>query len=157
MVTRLVRVSDRREDTFVAGLSSGGYGAFKWALRQPQRFAAAASLSGTLDLASRDDDPEWRTRSEATFGGRPIGGTADDILWLLEEALGAGGPMPALYVACGAGDPLIEHNRRFVAAAEGRVPSLTTDFGPGEHDWAYWDRTIQDVLAWLPLRGADAR
>ena len=78
------------------------------------------------------------TRSEATFGGRPIGGTADDILWLLEEALGAGGPMPALYVACGAGDPLIEHNRRFVAAAEGRVPSLTTDFGPGEHDWAYW-------------------
>ena len=28
---------------------------------------------------------------------------------------------------------------------------VTVDFGPGAHDWAYWDRKIQDVLAWLPL------
>jgi S-formylglutathione hydrolase FrmB len=28
---------------------------------------------------------------------------------------------------------------------------VTTNFGPGVHDWAYWDATIQDVLAWLPL------
>src|SRR3954447_14294757 len=33
-------LSDRREDTFVAGLSMGGYGAAKWALRHPDRFAA---------------------------------------------------------------------------------------------------------------------
>lgn len=32
--------------TFVAGLSMGGYGAMKWALRQPERFAAVATLSG---------------------------------------------------------------------------------------------------------------
>src|SRR6476619_7886720 len=38
------RLSRRREDTFVAGLSMGGYGALKWALRDPGRFAAAASL-----------------------------------------------------------------------------------------------------------------
>src|SRR5690348_3177908 len=50
---RFFRLSDRREDTFVAGLSMGGYGAFKWALRHPERFAAAASLSGALDVASR--------------------------------------------------------------------------------------------------------
>ena len=36
------------------------------------------------------------------------------------------------------------------AAAAARVP-LTVDFGPGAHDWAYWDAKIQDVLAWLPL------
>ena len=29
----------------------GGYGAMKWALSQPDRFAAAASLSGAVDLA----------------------------------------------------------------------------------------------------------
>jgi S-formylglutathione hydrolase FrmB len=47
------RLSARREDTFVAGLSMGGYGALKWALRDPGRFAAAASLSGALDVAAR--------------------------------------------------------------------------------------------------------
>ena len=41
-------VSTRREDTFVAGLSMGGFGAFKLALNHPDRYAAAASLSGAL-------------------------------------------------------------------------------------------------------------
>ena len=31
---------------------------------------------------------------------------------------------------------------------------MTADFGPGAHDWAYWDARIQDVLAWLPLTAA---
>ena len=154
MVARLVRVSAKREDTFVAGLSMGGYGAFKWALSHPDRFAAAASLSGALHLGSRDGDPTWAGLAEATFGRRPISGTPNDVLWLLDQALASGGPVPALYVACGEDDPLLRDNHAFVAAAEGRVPSLTTDFGPGIHDWAYWDRTIQDVLAWLPLASA---
>jgi len=154
LVGRFFRLSSRREDTFVAGLSMGGYGAFKWALSQPERFAGAASLSGALHLGSRDGDPTWAGLAEATFGRRPISGTPNDVLWLLDQALASGGPVPALYLACGEDDPLIRDNHAFVAAAEGRVPSLTTDFGPGIHDWAYWDRTIQDVLAWLPLASA---
>ena len=64
LVGSLFRVSDRREDTFVAGLSMGGYGAFKWALRQPERFAAAANLSGAVDITGlrtgreRPEDPQ---------------------------------------------------------------------------------------------------
>src|SRR3954452_11495359 len=61
VVGSFFRVSDRREDTFVAGLSMGGYGALKWALRAPERFAAAAVLSGAVDVA--------RLRAE----GRPPG------------------------------------------------------------------------------------
>ncbi|MDF2721332.1 MAG: esterase, partial [Paenibacillus sp.] len=38
----LFPLSHEREDTFVAGLSMGGYGAFKLALRCPEKFAAAA-------------------------------------------------------------------------------------------------------------------
>ena len=73
---RFFRVSDRREDTFVAGLSMGGYGALKWALRQPERFAAAASLSGALDIAGlrtgreRPEDPRL---FERIFGDREPG------------------------------------------------------------------------------------
>ncbi|WP_029291789.1 alpha/beta hydrolase family protein, partial [Cellulomonas sp. HZM] len=51
VVGQLFRVSAEPEDTFVAGLSMGGYGALRWALRRPERFAAAASLSGALDVA----------------------------------------------------------------------------------------------------------
>src|SRR5512134_2529005 len=50
LVRESFSLSSRREDNFVAGLSMGGYGAFKLALTYPERFAAAASLSGALDI-----------------------------------------------------------------------------------------------------------
>ncbi len=144
------RLSDRREDTFVAGLSMGGYGALKWALRQPSRFAAAASLSGALDLAGRERSGDWRPDlRDRVFGTEPIARSADDLIWLLDQVDPR--DLPALYVGCGTEDDLIEDNRAFVAAAVGRGVDVTVDLGPGEHEWGYWDRTIQHVLAWLPL------
>jgi S-formylglutathione hydrolase FrmB len=153
LVGSLFRISDRREDTFVAGLSMGGYGALKWALRAPRRFAAAASLSGAVDVAAlrsqrvRPEDPRL---FERVFDGRDIAGGPDDLLALLDRA--EAGELPDLYLCCGAGDALIEDNRRFRDRCTAAGIPLTTDFGPGEHDWAYWDDRIQDVLAWLPLR-----
>ncbi len=43
-------LSGDRNKNYVAGLSMGGYGAFKLALTYPERYAAAASLSGALDV-----------------------------------------------------------------------------------------------------------
>jgi putative tributyrin esterase len=152
LVGSLFRVSERREDTFVAGLSMGGYGAFKWALRHPERFAAAASLSGAADLMgvrSRRERPEDPRMFERIFGDRGPGGGEDDLRWLIGRADETA--LPALYVCCGTEDALIADNialRDELLAAGAKV---TADFGPGEHDWAYWDARIQDVLAWLPL------
>ena len=151
LVGRFFRVSQTREDTFVAGLSMGGYGALKLALRQPARFAAAASLSGALDVAelSRGARPEDPMLWKRVLGGRTAAGSEEDLFALLDRADAA--RLPALHVSCGTEDRLITANRRFVAACGTAGVPLTTSFGPGEHDWAYWDDRIQDVLAWLPL------
>ena len=45
-VRKIQRLSRKRERTFVCGLSMGGYGAFKLAMKKPEQYAAAASLSG---------------------------------------------------------------------------------------------------------------
>jgi len=152
LVQSLFRVSERREDTFVAGLSMGGYGAFKWALRQPERFAAAANLSGAVDitgLRTGRERPEDPRMFERIFGDAGPSGGPDDLHWLLEQADAA--TTPALYVCCGTEDVLIDDNRAFADAAAAAGIPLESSFGPGAHDWAYWDTTIQDVLAWLPL------
>ena len=60
------QLSARPEDNFAAGLSMGGYGAWKLALGKPERFGAAASLSG----ASRRRRP-GRRRSTGRKGIRP--------------------------------------------------------------------------------------
>jgi putative tributyrin esterase len=144
------RISGRREHSFVAGLSMGGYGAVKWALQRPDRFAAAASLSGALDLAGRQRRGALTPDvADAALGGRDVAGSDDDLLALLERRAGA--DLPALYVCCGTDDDLLDESRTFLDVAQRTGVAVTSDFSPGPHEWDYWDRAVQDVLAWLPL------
>lgn len=147
-------LSDERADNFVAGLSMGGYGALKWALRKPDQFAAAASLSGVTDIVelvkNRADE---LSPFKLVFGDKEIKGTEDDLLWLLEQGRQSDDPKPLIYQTCGTEDFLYRDNLKFNQACKDSNYQLTTDFGPGNHEWGYWDRKIQDVLKWLPLRG----
>lgn len=47
----LFPLSVKREKNFTAGLSMGGYGALKIALKNPDVFSGAISLSGVLNIA----------------------------------------------------------------------------------------------------------
>jgi S-formylglutathione hydrolase FrmB len=144
------RTSTRRADTFVAGLSMGGYGAMKWALRRPERFAAAATLSGALDAAyiqEFDLRPHIRALTRRVFADRLVQKSDEDLLHLLATADKAA--LPRLLLRCGTEDPLVAQNERFVAACASHGIPLDAGFTPGEHEWGYWDREIQNVIAWL--------
>ena len=143
-------LSELREDNFAAGLSMGGYGAFKLALRTPERFAAAASLSGALDVVRRDEVlPEW----QATFGSAERARRNGDDLFALAESLDPA-DCPALYQWCGTEDFLHEENVAFRDLAVRRGLPLDYAQGPGDHSWGYWDEQIARVLDWLPIRAA---
>jgi S-formylglutathione hydrolase FrmB len=146
-------LSERREDTFVAGLSMGGYGAFKLALRCPERYCAAASLSGALDMVSLfqlrpEREPEW----ENVFGEPDaLAGSDNDLFQLAQAVARSGGPKPALYQWCGTEDELLGGNRRFRDHAAQLGLDLTYSESPGGHEWGCWDEHIQNVLKWLPV------
>jgi putative tributyrin esterase len=146
LVGRFFRVSQAPQDTFVAGLSMGGYGALKLALTHPDRFAAAASLSGALDLQRMQALPDREELFDRVYGG-PVG-PADDLFALLDAAA----HVPPLHVSCGTDDWLLQDSERFAAAAEARGVDVTVDVRPGDHEWGLWDAVVQDVIAWLPLR-----
>ncbi|WP_193105156.1 alpha/beta hydrolase family protein [Brachybacterium sp. FME24] len=150
LVASTFRVSTAREDTFVAGLSMGGFGAFKLGLNHPERYAAAASLSGAIDPAALELGENRGNLAQRVWGGRDLTGTADDLLGLL----GAAEPhrLPALFLDCGTEDELITQNHRFIAAAQQHGVDLRSRLRPGAHTWEFWDQGIQDVLDWLPLR-----
>jgi putative tributyrin esterase len=149
-VGQFFRVSPHREDTYVAGLSMGGYGAMKWALREPERFAAAATLSGALDLAyitGHDPRPHVRPLVERVFADRTVAGGDEDLMHLIRIADPAS--LPRLMLRCGAEDHLVAQSRRFVAACATAGVDLEAAFEPGEHTWAYWERQLPGMLAWL--------
>ncbi|MGG1312004.1 alpha/beta hydrolase [Cohnella laeviribosi] len=144
-------LSPKREDNFVAGLSMGGYGAFKLALRHPDRFAAAASLSGALNIAGGLRE-RLGGEYELIFGDADAAGTENDLFWLLEQRDKENGPKPKLYQCCGTEDFLYDDNRKFLEAVRKTGFDHTYDEGPGAHEWGYWDAQIRKVLSWLPLR-----
>lgn len=152
IIGRSFRVSQAREDALVAGLSMGGFGALKLALNHPERFAAAASLSGVVDLAGSPivSDPRFGNLAERVWAGADIAGTADDIPGLLRAA--APGSLPRLYLACGTEDSLIDANRAVIELARERGHEPTVSLVPGVHEWGLWDREIRAVIDWLPIR-----
>jgi putative tributyrin esterase len=141
-------LSARREDNFAAGLSMGGYGAFKLALNLPERYAAAASLSGALDLTGLWASSERPEILRLAFDGSPKG-TGNDLLHAATKLVRSRKPQPRLYQWCGTEDFLYQDNLRFRDHA--RKIKLPVDYseGPGGHTWDKWDEQIQKVLAWM--------
>ncbi|SDN77214.1 alpha/beta hydrolase [Alkalicoccus daliensis] len=143
-------LSDKREDNFTAGISMGGYGALKWALNYPEKFAAAASLSGALDIVSRVKESEEEMFS-LIFDKENIEGSSQDLFYLIEK-LAEAEDRPEIFQCCGTEDFLFEDNQRFQQWCNQLNYQIRTDFEAGEHEWGYWDKKIQEVLSWLPLK-----
>lgn len=148
----MFRLSERRADNAAAGLSMGGYGAFKLALNFPDRYRAAASLSGALDpVGLIKDDPDRRRDWHAMFGTPPrIAETASDLFAKANAV--AEGPHAdlRLYQCCGTEDFLLENQRGFRDHAQACGLELTYEEHAGfGHTWDYWGRQIQRVLGWL--------
>jgi putative tributyrin esterase len=152
-VTRaLFHLSPRREDTFVAGLSMGGYGAFRLALKRPDLFCAAGSFSGAVDICMLAEEAEEDRRTEwlRIFGDLDqMEGSPFDLFHLAGRLSAAQKAQLRLYQCCGTEDFLYAGNLRFRDHARAQGLDLTYDEGPGDHEWGYWDRKVREFLDWL--------
>lgn len=151
-------ISRSRDQTFAAGLSMGGYGAFKLALSLPHRYSAAASLSGVLDLNFMREEREERLPDWSAIFGEvdTIEGSEHDLLHLASSLVDSSLTPPALYQCCGTEDFLYESNLSFRSHCEALGLELTYEEQAGDHEWGYWDNKIQRVLEWLPLERIEA-
>lgn len=151
----LFPLSHRRQDTLLAGLSMGGYGAMRNGLLHGETFGWVASFSGvvfTADPGMNEDEallhiqhPVIRrlTKSERWTEIPPD----TDLLYLLEEAR-AKDWLPQLFLACGTEDYLYQDNVRLHTVMEERGFPHRYVEGTGEHDWEYWDAIVETMLDW---------
>lgn len=144
-IDRTFQTIPTREGRVIAGLSMGGYGAVKLALKHPDTFCAAVSHSGAIGFAHRtfDSNDDWGREWAPVFGPNPQGG--DNDCFGLAERLDAA-QRPALRVDCGADDFLIDSNREFHAHLDRLGYAHEYAEHPGAHNWAYWDFRILDTL-----------
>jgi S-formylglutathione hydrolase FrmB len=140
----------------VAGLSMGGYGAFKLALSKPNCFAAAASLSGALDIVKimdRRDDKSWDNIPNSIYGENVMPSSEkDDLFVLIDNLIRDNVNIPKLYMICGTEDFLYEDNLKFAKHIETLGIDAKIRWESGVHEWGFWDKYIQEVLEWLPIK-----
>ena len=142
------RTIPTRDGRAIAGLSMGGYGAWRLALDNPTKFCAAASLSGVVGWGVTPN-PVLTGFAKSLFPSDPDKSVAaGSVLARIEKLTGPKGEWrgPALYFDCGKDDFLIEGNRDMERRLlEKGLPFEFAEFD-GAHTWPYWDEHLRDVL-----------
>lgn len=160
----LFPVSKKREDTYIAGLSMGGYGAFFLALSRPDLYSAAASFSGAVDIAFHATPLQLPESSphkvaegaqipffvETCFGDfTKMCGSHRDVIALYEKADKAS--LPRLYQSCGTKDYLYGMNVLFYKELTRLGADICWKETEGmAHEWDFWDQEVRYILKnWL--------
>jgi len=156
------RVRRDRAGRAVSGISMGGLGAVKAALRRPDLYSSASSLSGALIPLDRESvlGYSWIARRQLfrVFGADPVDNSLleNDPVNLLRSA-----QVRDLELLLRAGDEheyrLDEAARKFVELARTRGIEAEFVVEPGKHDWSYWRRSLPGVVEWHARRFEEAR
>lgn len=153
-------LSKKREDTFIGGLSMGGYGAITNGLKYHKTFGAIIGLSSALiveQLHEKTDEEgvEYLNRRcylETVFGDLDqVVGSDKDYKALALRLKNKKVKMPRIYLACGSEDFLIKENRDFHNFLLKHHIEHTYKESPGIHNWDFWDEYIEKAILWLDL------
>lgn len=144
IVSEFLKVSDKREDTYIAGLSMGGYGALKAALKKPEVFCAAAGLSSVADIKNGMFDDVL-----VSVFGEELNIPDEEDLFFLAEKTNSNPLKPKIFMGVGTEDFLYDSNIRLKERFEQLDYDFTYRESSGTHSWAFWDEYIQYVLKWM--------
>ena len=147
-------LSDKREDTFIAGFSMGGYGAIRNGLKYSQNFSKIGMISAALitdDIVGySSDDNVLRSRPfyESIFGNLDeLEGSDMDPKALIENCTN----IPDIFMACGKNDFLYDKNTDFYDFL--KTNNVNVDFveAEGEHTWDFADKYVKEFIKTLTL------
>lgn len=140
--------SEKKEDNFIAGLSMGGYGALKIAMRNPERFAATASMSGVTDIFRFMRENTDSVELKSIFGDITQVRPEDDLFALAKKTVEQKSALQ-FYLACGTEDYLYQDNIKFRDFCAEIGLNHIYEEGPGEHNWTFWNEYIEKIMKWI--------
>lgn len=149
---KLFPLSSKREDTYIGGLSMGGYGALRNGYHFSDTFGKILAFSSRVfqkndpyhDLT--EDGPINR-RIWHMIGSKSFHDVPDniDIYSLIKNCHNK----PDLFLSCGTEDFLFEENRALHEYLNESGVEHKYMEEPGEHNWSFWESSIQEALAWV--------
>ena len=156
-VRKTFNLAQGPDDTYIAGLSMGGFGALHTGLAYPDRFGKIAALSSALIVHELKDIQPGGGNPVANyeyyrecFGDLSTAAQRDVNPEVLAHNLKAAGKIiPDIFMACGTEDFLIEPNRAMHRFLESENVPHEYHEAPGIHDMKFWSEHIQYIVKWM--------
>jgi S-formylglutathione hydrolase FrmB len=148
----LVSLIDRQYKTItgaagraITGLSMGGHGALYLALKHPEVYGAAGSMSGGVDIRPFPNNWDMAKRLGSYASNKALWeeNTVMNLLHLAQPG------KPALIIDCGTADFFFEVNERL--HQELLYRNIPHDYitRPGAHNWEYWKNAVRFQLLYF--------
>ncbi len=150
-------LSDKKEDTYIGGLSMGGFGAIHTGLKYPETFGKMFGLSSALIVneikgmkhGMKNDIADY-DYYERTFGNLDELGTSENNPeYLVSERRKKGEIIQPIFMACGTEDFLLNENHGFRDFLVKEGVNVTFMESPGIHDWKFWNEYLEPAVQWL--------
>lgn len=155
----LLPLSHKREDTFIGGISMGGYGALINGLRFSDTFSKIMMLSPALGLKNEQnrhaaESPVPDGELLGTMGAwEDYAGTYKDYAYIADQAAKNKTLMPELFLAHGREDFLVKQPcEDFLHQMRRNGVSVTYYEDAGGHDHAFWKKALTPACEFLTMK-----
>ncbi len=154
---KVFNLSDKKEDTFIGGLSMGAFGAIRNGLNNTDTFGKIFGLSSALIINDIKNKKEGFKNEVADYDYYvSIFGDLSELdesdknpEYLIKQLKTEGKDIPPIFMACGTEDFLLNQNRQFneFLVKEG----INVDYreSKGIHDWNFWNEYLEKAVKWL--------
>lgn len=155
LIKHYFHIPTDREHFYIGGLSMGGYGALRCALKHPDRYKGALILSARVFMEKRaflfDDDRSVREFQGILGIERKTSLENDTNVPLMVEAAKDAPVKPAFYVACGTEDGLYPEDVALNGMLRQADFDVTYEDWAGAHTWDFWREALPRGLKALGL------
>ena len=154
--TKTFGFSDKPEDTFIGGLSMGGFGAIHTALKYPKRFGKMFGLSSAMiqyDIAGmkpgeKNEIADYDYYLQVFGNLEHLDTSENNPDYLIREKKKRGEKIQPVFMACGTEDFILKNNRVFRDFLNSQNVDLTYYESEGIHDWKFWNQYLEPAICW---------
>ena len=156
-IERMFPISQKREDTLIAGVFMGGYLSYRVAMGNSEKYGCVGAVSSPLDIV-RDMAAGRYTGSKFMYSSDELNHDPfRDIRAMVENNLEKGVVMPKTFQACGTEDIMYDINCHMKEFFSKRLPDHTYVEALGSHNWYSADMFLEKLLNWLPLQDKEEK
>lgn len=153
-IRKNLNLAQKSQDTYIMGLSMGGFGALHTALAHPDVFGRCTCLSSALICyklshmkpGDKDEFANYEYYRECFGDLEKLDESRNNPEVLVKEILEQKKPLPKIILTCGTEDFLLEPNRRFHKFLLDNKVEHTYWEAPGNHDMDFWNECVKKFI-----------